>query len=100
MPKTKISNVALPIKGSLPGCKARMSRPLLISEWDELGIRRIDKNRLPKRAILGRLVFPDDKNGKVFLVYENYKAILSYNCAHLYALTVGLLSDQIGKAIK
>ena len=73
---------------------------MLMSRWNALGIRRINKNRLPKREILGRLVLPDDKRGKAFLVYKNYKAILSYNCAHLYALTVGLLSDQIGKAIK
>ena len=30
-----------------------------------------------------------------FLVYENYDAILRYNCAHYYALTVALLADQI-----
>ena len=100
LPKKNISNIALPTKASLPGCKARMSKQMLISRWNALGIRRINKNRLPKREILGRLVLPDDKRGKAFLVYKNYKAILSYNCAHLYALTVGLLSDQIGKAIK
>ena len=32
---------------------------------------------------------------RTFLVYENYDAILRYNCAHYYALTVALLADQI-----
>jgi membrane-bound lytic murein transglycosylase B len=30
-----------------------------------------------------------------FLVYDNYEAILGYNCAHTYALSVALLSDRL-----
>jgi membrane-bound lytic murein transglycosylase B len=28
-------------------------------------------------------------------VYDNYDVLLSYNCAHAYALGVGLLSDRV-----
>jgi membrane-bound lytic murein transglycosylase B len=28
-------------------------------------------------------------------VYGNYEALLGYNCAHAYALSVGLLSDRL-----
>jgi membrane-bound lytic murein transglycosylase B len=34
---------------------------------------------------------------KSFLVYGNYDTILAYNCAHAYALSVGLLADRIAK---
>ena len=30
-----------------------------------------------------------------FLVYANYEALLDYNCAHTYALSVALLADRI-----
>ena len=30
-----------------------------------------------------------------FLVYRNYDVLLDYNCAHAYALSVGLLSDRV-----
>jgi membrane-bound lytic murein transglycosylase B len=30
-----------------------------------------------------------------FLLYPNYEAILDYNCAHTYALSVALLSNQL-----
>jgi membrane-bound lytic murein transglycosylase B len=30
-----------------------------------------------------------------FLVYQNYQAILDYNCSNSYAVSVGLLSDKI-----
>jgi membrane-bound lytic murein transglycosylase B len=32
-----------------------------------------------------------------FLVFRNYDALLEYNCAHAYALTVGLLGDAVGR---
>ena len=32
---------------------------------------------------------------RYFLVYDNYEAILGYNCAHTYALSVALLADRI-----
>ena len=30
-----------------------------------------------------------------FLVYANYDALLEYNCAHAYALSVALLADAL-----
>jgi membrane-bound lytic murein transglycosylase B len=32
---------------------------------------------------------------RTFLAYPNYDAILGYNCAHYYALTVALLADRL-----
>jgi len=31
-----------------------------------------------------------------FLVHSNYQALLAYNCAHRYALSIGILADRIG----
>ena len=30
-----------------------------------------------------------------FLVYSNYDALLTYNCAHAYAVSVALLADRL-----
>jgi membrane-bound lytic murein transglycosylase B len=32
---------------------------------------------------------------RAFLVYGNYEALLNYNCAHSYALSVALLADRL-----
>jgi membrane-bound lytic murein transglycosylase B len=32
---------------------------------------------------------------RTFLVYDNYEALLGYNCSHNYALSVALLSDKL-----
>ena len=38
---------------------------------------------------------PDGIDGRMFIVYPNYKNILYYNCSSYYAVSVGLLSDKI-----
>ena len=48
--------------------------------------------RCPRSTSTAGLV---DVGERQFLVYSNYDAILGYNCAHYYALTVGLLADRL-----
>jgi membrane-bound lytic murein transglycosylase B len=76
------------------GCYAirnmTVRRPL--SDWKRLGVRRVDGGPLPNAAVTAGLV---DVGSRTFLVYPNYDAILAYNCAHYYALTVALISDRL-----
>ena len=76
------------------GCYAmrNMTERIPLGEWRRLGVRRIDGRALPAADVNAGLVTTDTRS---FLVYDNYDAILRYNCAHYYALTVGLLADQI-----
>ena len=76
------------------GCRAKTAGQRSLSAWQELGVRRIDGSNLPTRNIEAALV---RQNGRAFLVYGNYASIMAYNCAHLYALTVGILSDRIAE---
>jgi membrane-bound lytic murein transglycosylase B len=56
--------------------------------------RASEKRRgaLPASDIPAGLV---ETGGRTFLVYPNYDALLGYNCAHLYALSVGMLADRL-----
>jgi membrane-bound lytic murein transglycosylase B len=76
------------------GCYAmrNMTERIPLEEWHRLGVRRVDGKALPTVDVKAGLVETDTRS---FLVYENYDAILRYNCAHYYALTVALLADQI-----
>ena len=67
------------------------SRP--IGEWRTLGVRQLNGKPLPGNALDAALVRIDTRT---FLVYSNYEALLGYNCAQAYALSVGLLADRIG----
>lgn len=79
------------------GCRANTSTPERLSQWQAQGVRRSDGSDLPTRDLSAVLVKPDGvAKNEAYLVYRNYAAIMSYNCAHLYAITVGVLSDRIG----
>ena len=80
------------------GCGAVKTRSIAKSlpEWSKLGFKDINGNKLPQRQNLeSRLVAPDGIEGRLFLVYPNYKNILYYNCSSYYAISIGLLSDKI-----
>ena len=76
------------------GCRAErvmtVKRPL--SEWKKRGLRGLGNRPLPSGEAPASLVAAGSRH---FLVYDNYEAILGYNCAHTYALSVALLSDRI-----
>ena len=69
-----------------------MTEHLPLGEWQRLGVRTSTGGNLPKSDVKAALVTTDRRT---FLAYGNYDAILRYNCAHYYALTVALLADQI-----
>lgn len=79
------------------GCKAEraMTVAKILPEWQALGVRLPDGGDLPLRPLPAAIVQPDGTGGPSFVVYDNYRSILRYNCAHLYALTVGMLADRL-----
>jgi membrane-bound lytic murein transglycosylase B len=76
------------------GCRAvrlmSVSRPL--REWGPLGFRTLARRPLPASELPASLVTAGTRR---FLVYANYEALLGYNCAHSYALSVALLADRL-----
>ncbi|MDO9166166.1 MAG: lytic murein transglycosylase [Rhodoferax sp.] len=80
------------------GCRAmdQLSVARSLKEWQAQGVRRADGADLPALDLQAALALPEAATGPAFVVYGNYEAILRYNCAHYYALTVGALSDRIG----
>lgn len=67
-----------------------------LAEWQALGVRRMDGSALPQRDdIQASVVIPDDKNGRVYLAYANYDALMRWNRSHYFVAAVGYLSDRI-----
>ncbi len=65
-----------------------------VSEWRALGV-------VPLAAIgddtMASLFEPDGPGTSAFLLTGNYRVILQYNCSNYYALSVGLLADEIAR---
>ena len=63
-----------------------------VREWRSLGIQ-------PQRGIgddtLATLFQPDGPGTPAWLLTSNYRVILEYNCSNYYAMSVGLLADEI-----
>ena len=74
----------------LVGLKTSLPLP----RWNALGVRRANGQNLPGRNIRASLIMPDGLNGQAFLVYDNFRVLLSWNRSTHFALTVGLLSDH------
>ncbi len=77
------------------GCRAsrELTVPVPLKQWQQLGVRTVTGTALPRVDRSASLLRAGRKN---YLVYSNYDTLLGYNCAHAYALAVGLLSDRIG----
>jgi lytic murein transglycosylase len=73
---------------------SRRSRWRTVREWRQLGVE-------PLGAIgddvLAALIQPDGAGKSAWLLTGNYRVILEYNCSNYYALSVGLLADEIGR---
>jgi membrane-bound lytic murein transglycosylase B len=75
------------------GARRDMTVALQLDEWQTMGVRLPGGGALPQADQSASLVSGASRH---FLVYENYDALLDYNCAHAYAISVALLADAIG----
>jgi membrane-bound lytic murein transglycosylase B len=66
-----------------------------LAEWQALGIRRLNGEDLPKRAISARLLRPARASGRTYLIYSNFDVFLKWNRSHYFAIAVGNLGDQL-----
>ncbi len=77
-----------------PRVFARHSRWLSMAEWRALGIAPAG-GKWPADTVQAVLMEPDGPGATAYLLTGNYRAILDYNCSNFYALSVGILADEI-----
>ncbi|TVP12100.1 lytic transglycosylase domain-containing protein [Shewanella sp. MSW] len=66
------------------------------SHWQKLGVRRYDGGDLPGRTDMQvSLIMPDGKRGRHYLVYQNYRALRSWQDSDYFALAAAYLSERI-----
>ncbi|GAA4038329.1 lytic murein transglycosylase [Parerythrobacter jejuensis] len=65
-----------------------------VREWRELGVQ---PQRFLADDVLVSLFQPDGPGTSAWLLTSNYRVILEYNCSNYYAMSVGLLADEIAQ---
>jgi len=76
-----------------PRVHARHSRPMTMAQWRAMGVAPVARSL--RDSDLATLIEPDGRGETAYLVTDNYRAILKYNCSNFYALSVGILADRI-----
>ena len=76
------------------GCRAvrDLSQPRALRDWRRIGLRLATGAAVPDSARDASLLQIENR---AYLVTANYEALLGYNCAHTYALSVALLADKL-----
>lgn len=94
---TNLDRAALANRTPSPRCPRthqRQSRWLTVAEWKRLGV-------VPTPGFadseLVTMIEPDGAGRTAYLLSSNYRAILDYNCSTFYALSVGLLADEVAR---
>jgi len=65
-----------------------------VTQWNSLGIRRVNGNALGNADMLGSIVLPAGSQGPAFLVYDNFRTTMVWNRSTFYAISVGHLADR------
>ena len=77
-----------------PRVHVRHSRWMPVRDWRALGV-------IPQGDIgddvMAALFEPDGPAAPSYLLTQNYRVILEYNCSNYYAMSVGLLADEIAR---
>ena len=72
-------------------------RKKTLSEWQSLGVRRYDGSALPNADLKASLILPDGKDGRIYLVYDNFDTLMRWNRSYYFGISVAYLSERIAK---
>jgi lytic murein transglycosylase len=78
-----------------PRVYQRLSRWMTMREWRALGVTPVGR-ALPENE-MATLLEPDGPGATAYLLTNNYRMILDYNCSNFYAMSVGVLADEIAR---
>ncbi len=82
------------VSPTCPQVHGRHSKWMTVREWREMGVE-------PRGNIgddvMATLFEPDGPAYPGYLLTQNYRVILEYNCSNYYAMSVGLLADEIAQ---
>jgi membrane-bound lytic murein transglycosylase B len=87
--------VMLPAGLEAPADSHGVRRP--VADWSKLGVHRVDGTALPPVASDAALIAPGGADGPVFLVYDNFRALLKWNNSSYFAIAVGYLADALDR---
>ena len=77
-----------------PRVHERHSKWMTVREWRALGVQ---PQGYLADDVMASFFQPDGPGAPAWLLTANYRVILEYNCSNYYAMSVGLLADEIAR---
>ena len=74
----------------------RHTRWMTLSEWRRMGVVPLGTRGASETELM-TLLEPDGPGAPAYLLTNNYRTILDYNCSNFYGLSVGILADSISR---
>lgn len=87
---------AVRVPKNFTAAEADIKHAETFKHWRKRGLTYADGKPLPKSQALRYAIYPGAEEDGVYLVTENYQAILQWNRSRYFATAVGMLADQIG----
>jgi membrane-bound lytic murein transglycosylase B len=85
--------VILPPSFPLDQADTTVEKP--VRAWAAMGVKRAGGAPLPASDEPASIILPAGWRGPAFILYPNFKAVMSWNRSTLYALSVAMLAQQI-----
>lgn len=70
-----------------------------LRDWGKLGVTNVAGNPLTGAAS-GALILPAGPTGPVFMIFQNFHVLKTYNYADSYVIGVGHLSDRLAGGVR
>lgn len=69
-----------------------------VSDWQKKGVVASDGKELPVSVTRAWIIKPDSDQGRAFMVYDNFRTIMHWNRSYYFAISVGMLADDIAQS--
>ncbi len=94
-----LDRIAIANETTSPRCPRvheRHSQWRSMAEWRAMGVVP-ERGMWPADDVQATLLEPDGPGNTAYLLTGNYRVILDYNCSNFYALSVGILADEVAR---
>ena len=85
--------IVLPRNFPLDQADTTVEKP--VRTWAAMGVKRANGQPLPVSDEPASITLPAGWRGPAFILYPNFKAVMNWNRSTLYALSIGILAQQI-----
>jgi len=66
-----------------------------VAQWQDLGVTLPDNVRKPARQLSAWIVIPDDGQNRGFMVFQNFRTLMTWNRSYYFAISIGMMAETI-----